>query len=172
MTEQLKGVEAPDHRGRFITAMRSVAGTVAVVTTNGPAGKHGATVSAFCSVSADPPSLLVCLHSQSRIAELVRQNKNFSVNVLPQSLDHVADRFAGKDDAKISDRFDGIDCFDGTNNCPGINRSITFECDLASDMLSGSHWVIVGNVSHICGQIDKPLTYLNGAYYPWIGYPD
>ena len=161
-----------DARARFITAMRSVAGTVAIVTTNGTAGRHGATVSAFCSVSADPPSLLVCLHAKSRIAELVKENQRFSVNVLPQSLEAVADRFAGKDDAVIEDRFEGIGCFDGENDCPGISGAITFECEIASDMISGSHRVIIGNVSHITGQIDKPLTYLNGAYYPWIGYPD
>jgi flavin reductase (DIM6/NTAB) family NADH-FMN oxidoreductase RutF len=46
-------------RDPFIRAMRGVANSVAIVTTDGVAGRHGATVSAFCSVSADPPSVLV-----------------------------------------------------------------------------------------------------------------
>ena len=54
-------------REEFIEALRGVASSVSVVTTDGAAGRHGATVSAFCSVSADPPTLLVCLRGQSRI---------------------------------------------------------------------------------------------------------
>lgn len=61
--------DQPLQRDDFIAAMRQIASTVAVVTTAGPGGKHGATVSSFCSVSADPPTMLVCLHGASRIAE-------------------------------------------------------------------------------------------------------
>ena len=49
--------------------MRQVAATVTVVTTDGPAGQAGATVSAFSSLSADPPSVLVCLKADTRIAQ-------------------------------------------------------------------------------------------------------
>ena len=48
-------------RQAFIDAMRQVASTVTVVTTDGPEGQAGATVSAFASLSAAPPSVLVCL---------------------------------------------------------------------------------------------------------------
>ena len=51
-----------------------MAATVTVVTTDGPAGMAGATVSAFTSLSADPPSVLVCLKADSRIAQTVRDN--------------------------------------------------------------------------------------------------
>ena len=56
----------------------------AVVTTDGPGGRYGATVSAFSSVSADPPTILVCLKSESRIARAVAVNGTLCVNVLPQ----------------------------------------------------------------------------------------
>ena len=66
---------APAHsdqqRTAFIHAMRGVAASVTVVTTNGKAGRRGATVSAFCSVSADPPTILVCLNKSSGIADAV-----------------------------------------------------------------------------------------------------
>lgn len=42
-------------REECIEALRDVASSVSVVATDGAAGRHGATVSAFCSVSADPP---------------------------------------------------------------------------------------------------------------------
>ena len=77
-------------RDAFITAMRQVAATVTVVTTDGPAGQSGATVSAFTSLSADPPSVLVCLKADSRIAKAVRDNGVFCVNILPvRQLQHL-----------------------------------------------------------------------------------
>jgi flavin reductase len=96
-------------RKNFVRAMRSVANSVAVVTTDGPAGRHGATVTAFCSVSADPPSVLVCLRIESRIAQAVTRNSMFCVNVLKDSASNIADRFAGRSDATSMDRFEGVD---------------------------------------------------------------
>ena len=67
-------------REDFLRAMRCVASSVTVVTTDGPGGRHGATVSAFCSLSADPPSALVCLKAESRIARLVAAQPAFSAS--------------------------------------------------------------------------------------------
>ena len=69
-------------RNAFIHAMRGVAASVMVVTTNGKAGRRGATVSAFCSVSADPQTILVCLNKSSEIADAVAENSLFNVNIL------------------------------------------------------------------------------------------
>src|SRR6056297_3656043 len=88
------------HRQNFIDAMRQVASTVTVVTTDGPAGQAGATVSAFSSLSADPPSVLVCLKDDSRIAKAVRENGVFCVNVLPEDAVKTAQSFAGAYDDK------------------------------------------------------------------------
>jgi flavin reductase (DIM6/NTAB) family NADH-FMN oxidoreductase RutF len=56
--------------------MRRVASSVTVVTTDGAAGRFGTTVSAFSSVSADPPTVLVCLFAQSRIAKATGQGEH------------------------------------------------------------------------------------------------
>ena len=80
----------PVKREDFIAAMRHVASSVTVVTTNGASGKHGATVSAFASVSADPPTVMVCLRSDSRIAKAVVQNKNFAACVLAKNTAEMA----------------------------------------------------------------------------------
>ena len=82
-------------RADFVAAMRGVANSVTIVTTDGPAGRCGATVSAFASVSADPPMVLVCLHAQSTIAALAQENGVFCVNVLPEGAGELAVRFAG-----------------------------------------------------------------------------
>lgn len=150
-------------RGQFIAAMRGVASSVSVVTTDGPAGRHGATVSAFCSVSADPPTVLVCLHANSRIAGLVADNGVFTLNVLPQSAAHVADRFAGAHDDRVSDRFDGIGVEVGSP--PGITGATALECQVDQAFPSGSHLIFTGAVRAISGTTAAPLAYLDGGYH-------
>ena len=49
----------------FVAAMGLAATGVSVVTTDGPAGRFGLTVSAVSSVSAEPPLVLVCINRKS-----------------------------------------------------------------------------------------------------------
>ena len=150
----------------FIDAMRSVAQSVTVVTTDGPAGRHGATVSAFCSVSADPPMALVCLNGKSRISDLVLENRFFAVNVLPHNANHVADRFAGLHDALVPDRFDGIHV-DGPE-LPTIAGATVFHCELDKAVPSGTHNIVIGKVHSVTHGTKQPLAYLDGAYHEVI----
>ena len=150
-------------RSAFIRAMRRVASSVSVVTTNGPSGRHGATVSAFCSVSADPPTALVCLNAQSQIARLVMANGSFNINILPQHARHIADRFVGAHDCAVSDRFDGIDIEPA--EVPAISGATVLSCELDQSVCSGSHQVLIGKVIAASNGPGQPLTYLDGAYH-------
>ena len=51
-------------RNEFISCMRNLVSSVTVVTTDGKTGRHGATVSSFASVTADPPILSICLNQK------------------------------------------------------------------------------------------------------------
>ena len=156
-----------DARDAFIRAMRSVASSVTVVTTDGPAGRHGATVSAFSSVSADPPTTLICLRDASRIARAVLRNNAYTVNVLPQSSREIANRFAGCDDERLEDRFEGIAC-DGT----AIRGATVFACRVAQTVISGSHRIFIGHVTEVHHGGRAPLAYLDGAYHRVIPHVD
>jgi flavin reductase (DIM6/NTAB) family NADH-FMN oxidoreductase RutF len=152
-------------REAFLRAMRGVANSVAVVTTDGVAGRHGATVSAFCPVSADPPSLLVCLRADSRIARTVVANGTFCVNVLKDSANDVAERFARRDPAGAADRFDGVELVTGPGR-PAILAAATaaFCCRLVESLASGSHLIAVGEVRDVRVGTERPLAYLDGQY--------
>lgn len=152
-------------REEYIGAMRGVASSVTVVTTDGPAGRHGATVSAFSSVSADPPTMLVCLRGGSRIAEAVARNGAFCINVLPQSQDAIADRFAGRHDADVPDRFEGIDCHGASGTGPVLKDATAFSCRTEQTVASGSHIIVIGHVVRIETGAPDPLAYLDGAYH-------
>ena len=135
-------------RSLFIDAMRHVAQSVTVVTTLGEDGPTGATVSAFSSLSADPPSVLVCLRSDSRIGLAVGRNRVFCVNVLPESARALAGRFAGRFDAEEPDRFGAIDCRDSASG-PVISGATAFECTVDQIITHGSHDICIGNVTAI-----------------------
>ena len=100
-------------REAFLRAMRGLANSVAVVTTDGAAGRHGATVSAFCPVSADPPSVLVCLRADSRIAQTVAGNGACCIDVLGDSAGARAERFAGRSAGTGGESFAGVDIVTG-----------------------------------------------------------
>lgn len=78
----------------FREAMRLTASGVAVITTHGEAGMAGVTVSTFQSFSIDPPSVLACIHCESRNLQTILKNGNFAANVLAaiaaQILPHIS----------------------------------------------------------------------------------
>lgn len=160
MTEETTSVD----RDAFIAAMRLVAATVTVVTTDGVAGKAGATVSAFTSLTADPPSVLVCLRSDSRIARSVAENGGFCVNVLPEDAVEVARAFACPSPDHAEDRFDGLDIA-AARHGPILPRATAFDCDLIEEVIHGSHAICIGRVVAISNAGQKPLAYLSGGYH-------
>ncbi|WP_420549496.1 flavin reductase family protein [Curvivirga sp.] len=154
-----------DFRHRFIDGMRGVAQVVTVVTTDGPAGRHGATVSAFNSITADPPSVFVCLKADSRIAQSVRINEKYCVNVLPYDGQGIANQFAGRIDQEFEDRFQGIPLKDGVSEAPEIIGATTFQCKLVETVTHGSHHILIGNVQDVQRSYQKPLAYYDGDYH-------
>ncbi len=152
-------------RDSFLAAMRRVANSVAVVTTDGPAGRHGATVSAFCAVSADPPQVLVCLRADSRIAQLVRGNGAFCVNVLSETDAALAERFAGRGMHAGSDRFAGIELVAAAGDLPVLSGAASaFRCRLLAAIDAASHVIALGAVNAVHAGREPPLTYLDGRY--------
>ena len=154
------------HRTAFISAMRGVGTSVTVVTTNGKAGRRGATVSAFCSVSADPPTILVCLNGSSGIADAVAENGRFNVNILRADQEAIARRFAGHDDGHVTDRFDNIDC--GASDIPEITGSMILCCETQSLVPSTSHTIVIARVYAVKHLHLAPLTYLNGDFHQLV----
>ncbi len=97
-----------DLRLGFLGGMSHAACTVNIVTTDGPGGRAGVTVSAMASVSADTPkpTLLVCVHHESPAAALILVNKVFCVNILRDDQSYISDTFAGRFKEQVADKFD------------------------------------------------------------------
>lgn len=155
-------------RQQFLVGMSHAACTVNVVTTDGSAGRHGVTVSAMVSVSADTPrpTLLVCIHHLSPVADALLQNGVFCVNVLREDQAHISDAFAGRSGAHGAEKFD---CAQWTTQLTGaprvMNALVAFDCRVTGSDRIGSHFVVLGSVEDIfVSGAGAPLIYANRAY--------
>lgn len=159
---------APGLRDRFLDAMSHAACTVSVVTTDGPGGRHGVTVSAMTSVSADTPgpTLLICVHHRSPAAHAIRQNGAFCVNVLRDDQSRISDCFAGRWRTPDGDKFSCAEWLADTTGSPrAADPLAAFSCRLASWQEVGTHYVFFGSVQDIFrSDRGSPLIYANRAY--------
>ena len=151
-------------REDFVTAMRNVANSVTVVTTDGRAGRFGATVSSFCSVSADPPTVLVCLNLDGQTAHAVRENKSFCVNVLPEGQAETAMLFAGLKGNADDDRFIDNNWTQAIGTSPCLNGVTAFSCSVVETVKATSHLIFIGTVNAVQQGAKEPLIYLNGQF--------
>lgn len=152
-------------RDSFVEAMGAVAGGVTVVTTDGPGGRFGQTVSSFCSVSADPPQMLGCLGKHSPLCSALELNQYFSINILSEAQSHIADMFAGRSCAGNPYDFDSINWTNDRNGCPLIDgATATFSCILQNRILGGSHYIYIGGVVEAARTDNSPLVYRARKY--------
>lgn len=157
-----------DLRDRFLGGMSFAAATVNVVTTDGPAGREGVTVSAMSSVSADTPrpTLLVCVHHESATAAAILANGVFCVNVLQEEQSHISDTFAGRHRDRYADKFDVADWTAQSTGAPRvIDPLVAFDCAVVSSEKVGTHHVFIGEVQDIfLAPAGSPLVYAKRAY--------
>jgi flavin reductase (DIM6/NTAB) family NADH-FMN oxidoreductase RutF len=159
-------------RDSFIHTMRAVATPVTIVCTNGVLGRHGATVSAMCSVSADPPSLLICLNSRSGIARFVEENGAFSVNLISEGQSNLACAFAGRQDVISQRTFATDNWFDGPMALPTLrSASAVFYCLVKQCYQHSTHRLVIGRVVEAVRSDDVPLTYYDGEFCQ-LGLPE
>lgn len=149
----------------FLGGMSAVAATVCVVATDGPAGRGGVTVTAFSSVSAAPPTVMACVHHLSPVADLIKQNGSFCLNVLHNKQSYVSDAFAGRLKEHYADRFDCGRWRDLGTGAPALEDAlVNFDCLVAFHKRWDTHEVFFGTVKAVVSQPGKSLLYANRGY--------
>ena len=155
-------------RSAFLEAMSHTAATVNIVTTDGPAGRAGVTVSAMTPVSADTPapSLLVCINRSSKACPPILKNGVFCLNVLRDDQSHISDVFAGRIGTADGDKFSCADWVEQGTGAPRvIEPLVAFDCRLTHSELFGTHYVMFGEVEDIfIAERGLPLLYASRAY--------
>lgn len=162
-------MDEPQTRQQYLDAMSRVAASVHIITTNGPAGWAGITVTALASVSADGPrpTLLVCLNKGSQAASVIEENGAFCVNTLRDDQAHLADAFAGRFRSPERDKFVHGEWASAPSGCPRlVNPLVAFDCLVQSAETIGSHLVVLGEVGAVhLGQPGSGLVYVSRGYH-------
>lgn len=146
----------------FRSALGRFASGVTVVTSRDGSGRdHGLTVSAFCSLSLEPPLVLVCIDQEASMHPVLDQATHFAVNILANGQEAIARRFA----APETDRFEGIGFVRGTTGAPILDDVLAYvECRKMSVTIGGDHTIVVGEVEHAEARSSGPLLYYRGGY--------
>ncbi|MEV5976638.1 flavin reductase family protein [Streptomyces sp. NPDC052114] len=142
-------------------------GVSIVTSTTGEGRPWGMTCSSLCSVSLEPPVLLVCLNNASLTLEAVRASGTFAVNLLHVHGRSTAELFA----SGAPDRFDRVAWRGGEGTAGphlyGAAHSVA-DCSVISDQTVGDHAVIMGKVSAVTSLCPpKPLLYGLRRFSTW-----
>lgn len=151
---------------KYRDAMARFAGHVHLMTTDGPAGRRGATVTAACSVSDDPPTILVCLNRQNPANDVFVENGVFALNTLSEDQRELAEAFSGLTGLSQADRFARARWIALGSGAPVLEPALAaFDCEIIDTKDHATHRVLFGRVTGLATGGDlNPLLYFNRAY--------
>lgn len=124
---------------------------VNIVTTQHDGERRGITASAFSSVSAAPPIVLVCLNTATGTCKAVEAAGWFAVNMLGEADQALAEIFAGRTGLQGDDRFAHGQWETGaTGNVPVLRSALAaLECRVERIEHLGTHAVVFGRVEAV-----------------------
>ena len=139
----------------FRAVMASVCTPVSVVTALADERPHGTTVSAFASLSLEPPMVLVALDLQSQLLQLVKTTGRFGVNVLGSGQHQTALVFARKGEEKFAGVTWRLD-----EQLPRLDEAPGWlVCNVDRLVEGGDHVLVLGRVTAAEHRPAPPLTY-------------
>jgi flavin reductase (DIM6/NTAB) family NADH-FMN oxidoreductase RutF len=147
-------------RDTFRQALGAVATPVAVVTSALDGRPHGTTVSAFCSLSLDPPLVLVSLDRSSDLLAMIQEAGAYGINVLEADQEAIALGFARKGDDKFADVEWELD--HGLPRIAGVGSWLA--CTVHEIVEGGDHMIVIGRVEHADHDAREPLLYQRSAF--------
>lgn len=150
----------------FRNAMARLGAAVNVVTTDGTAGRHGLTVSAVCSITDEPPTLMVCVNRRSRSHAKLTENGVLCVNVLAGRHEALSMRFAGQSDPE-TDRFEGADWTTLETGSPVLrDAAVSFDCKITLSRYIGTHSAFLCEVQALTvHSLSEGLIYFDRGFH-------
>lgn len=155
--------------GRYRAIMGSYPAGVVVITAIDAAGEpRGLTSTALCSVSIDPPLLLVCVDKTSNTLPGLRHSRAFVANLLAAGSEHISQRFA----SKLERKFEGLQWRPSpvADGAPIVDDHCAAyaECRCVQEIEAGDHVILIARVDG--GEVASdgtPLVFRSGVYRAW-----
>jgi len=136
---------------------------VTIATTWDGEAPIGSTINAFCSVSLEPPLLLICVASANPIYAPLQKSGRFGINMLPEDGRPIAHRFSRE---PFTDRFADFPFHATPGGAPQLDVAPVFiDCTVESVHFAGDHLIAIGRglrIEHASAQ--APLLYHKGQY--------
>ncbi len=147
----------------FRSVLGRFASGITVITARDAAGQDvGMTVSAFCSVSLEPPLVQACVDRAASMFDALQNTERYGVNILGADQEALSRRFAGLDS---SHRFGGIGYTRGESGVVFLDEAIAhLECRVVHRYDAGDHMLFVGEVESATARDARPLLYYRGGY--------
>ena len=148
----------------FADAMSRFATGVVLVTCRIDGRPWGMTVSAFASVSAEPPTILVSLSSASASAQAIADEQQFGVSILERGQIAAARHGSMPGASKFIERF--VERGRARNASPAVAGALAhLDCEVIDRLEVADHTVFVGRVgSALLGPSGEPLVYADRTY--------
>jgi flavin reductase (DIM6/NTAB) family NADH-FMN oxidoreductase RutF len=148
----------------FADAMSALAGGVSIVTCRLDGRPWGMTVTAFASVSADPPTVLVSLAANAASACAIAETERFGVSILGERQPEIARRCSAPGAPKFLERF--VDPGEAPSPTPMVAGALAhLDCEVVERIEVADHTVLFGRVRQArVGRGGAPLVYFRRAY--------
>jgi len=154
-----------DH-ATFRAAMARFPGAVTIITALHGTERRGITATAVCSVSAEPPSLLVCVNRKTGTCAAIHESRAFNVSLLPDPASPLAMRFAGAEGVTGEDKFSEGQWIEDARGLPLLDEAlIGFSCNVSEMVDAGSHTVFIGEIMEIRLSEGAPLVYGQSRFH-------
>ncbi|PTQ75348.1 flavin reductase [Celeribacter persicus] len=132
----------------FREGMSRLGAAVNLITTDGPAGKHGLVASAVCSVTDHPPTLLVCINKSAYAHDKFIGNGVLAVNVLAAEHQALSGHFARY--VEGVDRFSFGEWVTEATGAPLLaDANVAFDCRITGRQEEGTHSVFFCQVEAV-----------------------
>jgi len=154
---------------KYRTIMRHQAGAVALITTGDVGMRTGLTATAVCSLTDDPPTLLVCVNRTASAHALILEKRSFGVNLLGLHQQELAAAFSGRTGLQGEDRFHvkGHEWTTLKTNAPILLGALaSLDCEVTEQQTFSTHTIFIGVVRDGCVNEDTaPLLYFRGDFW-------
>ncbi len=149
----------------FRQAMSRLAAAVNIITTDGPSGRAGFTASAVCSVTDEPPTVLVCLNRNASVYDTVKHNGVLCINTLAGGHQDLSNLFGGK--TPMMDRFAAANWGVGITGAPILQDAVvSFGCHVTKCAEVSTHDVLFCEVRGLyLGGTECGLMYFGRQYH-------
>lgn len=149
----------------FRHAMAGLAAAVNVITSDGPQGRAGFTATAVCSVTDNPPTLLVCLNRSASVHPVFSANGVLCVNTLGSDQRELSNLFGGK--TAMSERFAAGAWSTWVSGAPVLEgAAASFDCRISQTLSVGTHDILFCEVMALRRETDADaLVYFDRTYH-------